>query len=343
MTRRATLQHVAAAAAVSSATVDRVLNGRLPVREATALRVIEAAERIGYHGARLMRERLRERSPMRALGFCLQKRSHPFYMSFGQALSAAASQHRPQSCTAVIDYIDTLAPDQIAERLLTLGREVDAVAVVAVDHPYVTQAIASLQAEGKPSFALLSDVSAPQRAGYIGLDHRKNGRTAAWIIRRLATRSGPIGVFVGSHRYLGQETAEMSFRSYLREHAPDMRVLDARVNLEDTQVAYEAAIELLARERELAGLYIVGGGAAGVIRALREEPGRRIATVCTELTAEHRQALIDGCVDLVIATPLQLIAARAVEVMGQAIDAGGAAAVAAQHTVPFELYISENV
>jgi len=343
VTGRATLQDVALAAAVSAATVDRVLNGRLPVRESTALRVIEAAEKLGYHGARLMRERLRERLPMRALGFCLQKRSHPFYLSFGQALSAAASQQRPQACTAVIDYIDTLAPDQIAERLLSLGREVDAVAVVAVDHPYVTEAIERPHADGKPTFVLLSDVSAPLRAGYIGLDHRKNGRTAAWTMHRLATRTGPIGVFVGSHRYLGQETAEMSFRSYLREHAPGLRVLDARVNLEDTQVAYEAALELLVRERELAGLYIVGGGAAGVIRALREEQGGRITTVCTELTAEHRQALIDGRVDLVIATPLQVIAARAVEVMNRAIDAGSAAPVAVQHTVPFELYIAENI
>ena len=44
MSSRPTLTAVAAAAGVSTATVDRVLNSRLPVREATALRVIEAAE-----------------------------------------------------------------------------------------------------------------------------------------------------------------------------------------------------------------------------------------------------------------------------------------------------------
>jgi LacI family transcriptional regulator len=78
MSKRPTLQSVAEAAGVSSATVDRVFNGRLTVREGTALRVIEAAERIGYHGAALMRERLRmqlgERNERYVLGFCLQKR-----------------------------------------------------------------------------------------------------------------------------------------------------------------------------------------------------------------------------------------------------------------------------
>ena len=80
-TRRPTLTAVAEAAGVSTATVDRVLNSRLPVREGTALRVIEAAERIGYHGASLMRARLLERSErtVRTLGFCLLRRHGAFY------------------------------------------------------------------------------------------------------------------------------------------------------------------------------------------------------------------------------------------------------------------------
>ena len=54
--RKITLQAVADAAGVSSATVDRVLNRRLSVREDTALRVIAAAEALGYHAAHLMRQ-----------------------------------------------------------------------------------------------------------------------------------------------------------------------------------------------------------------------------------------------------------------------------------------------
>ena len=49
MGRRPTIQDLAENAGVSVATVDRVLNRRLPVRESTALRVVSAAEAIGYH------------------------------------------------------------------------------------------------------------------------------------------------------------------------------------------------------------------------------------------------------------------------------------------------------
>jgi LacI family transcriptional regulator len=344
MSRRPTLAAVAEAAGVSSATVDRVLNSRLPVREATALRVIKAAERIGYHGAGLMRERLRERATVRRLGFCLQKRKDPFYQAFGEAISAAAARHTPETALAVIEYMDALEPAAIAAQLLALGRKVDAVAVVAVDHPHVTAAIDTLHAAGCPVFTLLSDLSAPQRAGYVGVDNRQSGRTAAWAISRLARGAGEVGVFVGSHRYLGQETSEISFRSYLREHAPRFRVLDTLVNLEDTQLAHEATLEMLARHPELVGIYVAGGGVAGIIRALREEstPGR-IVTVCNELTGEHRAALIDGVIDLVIRTPVERIADAAVRAMVRALEPGAVPMQGAMLTQPFDLFTPENV
>jgi LacI family transcriptional regulator len=344
MSRRPTLAAVAEAAGVSSATVDRVLNSRLPVREATALRVIAAAERIGYHAAAVMRDRLRERATVRRLGFCLQKRNDPFYQAFGAAIQAAAAQHAPETAVAVVEYMDALEPAAIAAQLLALGRKVDAVAVVAVDHPHVSAAVESLHAAGCPTFTLLSDLSAPQRAGYVGVDNRQSGRTAAWAITRLAHRAGKVGVFVGSHRYLGQETSEISFRSYLREHAPQFHVLDTLVNLEDAQLAHEATLELLARHRDLAGIYVVGGGVAGIIRALREEsaPGR-IVTVCNELTSGHRAALIDGVIDFVMRTPIERIAEAAVRAMVRALEAGGAPPAGTMLIQPFELFTPENV
>ncbi|MEY8877357.1 MAG: LacI family DNA-binding transcriptional regulator [Leptothrix sp. (in: b-proteobacteria)] len=353
--KRPTLSAVAEAAGVSSATVDRVLNSRLPVREGTALRVIEAAERIGYHGARLMRERLQARGErqVRTLGFCLLRRHEAFYQAFGRALSQAAQRHASGRCLAVIDYMDSLEPSAIAEHMLQLGRECDAIGVVAVDHPHVSAAVEALQAQGKPTFALLSDLSAPLRAGFVGVDPRKSGRTAAWAISRLARQPGPVGVFVGSHRYLGHEACEMSFRAYLREHAPDFHVLETRVNLEDADLAHEAVLDLLRRHPDLAGLYDAGGGGmAGTLRALRAErppghPGGHVVTVSNELTPEHRAALADGVIDLVLGTPQAGIATCVVQAMLDAIDAveGASAAppLARQLLLPVELWTPENL
>jgi len=345
---KVTIQSIALAAGVSTATVDRVLNSRLPVREGTALRVIEAAERVGYHAVHLMRQRLPVRGAARRLGFCLQKRASPFYQAFAQALREAVQRQTQDRGRAVIEFVDDLEPQAIGEKLLEMGRRCDALGVVALDHPHVNAAVAQLHAEGHPCLALLTDLGAPQRLGCVSIDNRQRGRTAAWAVRRLSHAAGVVGVFVGSHRYLGQEVSEMAFRSALREQAPHLRVLDAQVNLEDEQMAYEATLGLLQRHPDLVGLYdSAGGGAVGIVRALREEgQGRGIVLVCHELTPAHRLGLVDGHIDLVIQTPLAALTDTAVRLLLQALELGQEPALGqspSSHILPFEIYTSENV
>lgn len=340
---RPTVRDVAATAGVSVATVDRVLNRRAPVNEVTARRVLDAARAVGFHATTLVQKRLAERLEDRTLGFLLQRHSENFYQALGQELARAARAATAVKGRASIEYLDDLAPARVAEGLLRLAGKSDAVALVAADHPRISEAVETVRANGTPVFALLSDITAPARTGFLGIDHRKAGRTAAWAISRLAEAPGKVGVLIGNHRYLGQELCEISCRSYFREHAPGFRVLDALMSLEDTRLAHEATLELLSRHPDLAGLYVAGGGMEGVIGALREH-GRydRIAVVCNELIPETRAALIDGVVDLVIATPIAALADRTVAAMAAALGQKGSE-LAAQVHLPFELYVSESI
>lgn len=345
MKPKVTIQAIAQAAGLSTATVDRVLNSRLPVREGTALRVIETAEKLGYHGVHLMRQRLPARGMSKRLGFCLQKRASPFYQALAQALREAVARQSEGRSTAVIEFVDDLEPQAIGEMLLELGRSCDALGVVALDHPHVNDAIAQLQAEGHPCLAMLTDLSAPQRLGCVSIDNRQRGRTAAWAVRRLSQGVGDVGVFVGSHRYQGQEISEMAFRSALREQAPNLRVLEPQVNLEDEQMAYEATLGLLQRNPDLVGLYdSAGGGAVGIVRALREEGrAKDVVLVCHELTPAHRLGLLDGTIDLVLQTPLAALCDTTVRVLLQALEPEQVVTHAQPYILPFEIYTSENV
>jgi LacI family transcriptional regulator len=231
----------------------------------------------------------------------------------------------------------------VAERLLRLGEYAHAVAIVSVDHPRVSDAIATLKARGVPTFAILTELGAEAGAPYVGRDNRKEGRTAAWLIAKAARRPGKVGIIVGSHRFLCQETAEISFRAYLRENAPEFTPLEPLVNLEDPRIAYAATQDMIATHPDLVGLYICGGGKEGVIAGARDEPrSRGLAIVCNELTPAARAGLIDGVLTAVISTPTALLAERALAAMAAAI-------VTPQETapspvfVPFELYLPTNV
>ena len=339
---RQTLTDLAREAGVSIATVDRVLNRRHPVKPETAQRVLAAAEATGYHATGLIRQRLEQGTVERKLGFVLL-RSTPFYRALGAALADATRSSLIIRGKPTLEFLDDLTPRAVAERLLYMGARAHAVGIVAADHPNVTQAIDQLHAKGVPTFALISDLTAQAHAGYIGLDNRKVGRTAAWTIVRLCRAPGKIGIVVGSHRYLCQELREISFRTYFREHAPEFQVLEPLISLEDADLAHEAALDLLRRNPDLVGLYVAGGGIEGVVDALREDPSfRRIITVCHDLTEPTRTGLIEGIVDLVISHPLNILAERTVAAMAHAL---GRASSNGQNEIllPFDISISENV
>lgn len=181
------------------------------------------------------------------------------------------------------------------------------------------------------------------RESYVGLNNRKVGRTAAWMIAKAAKRPGKVAVFVGSHRFHGHELREIGFRSYFREHAPDFEVLDTLVNLETSEITHEATLDLLHRHPDLIGFYVAGGGMEGAISAIREEhlEGKYLVAV-NELTPESRAALADEVVMLAIATPLPSLCRELVRLMVSAIE-NGPAVVPGQTFLPFEMYVPENI
>ena len=163
------------------------------------------------------------------------------------------------------------------------------------------------------------------------------------MIAKAAPRVGQIGVIVGSHRYLCQETGEISFRAYLREYADRFELIEPLVNLDDARLAYGAMQELIAKRPNLVGLYVAGGGADGIVAAVRDEakPGS-IAIVCHELTPRNRAGLIDGVLTAVIGTPNALLAKRALEAMNRALEQGPPE-TPAQIIVPFDIFLPTNI
>ncbi|NVD39814.1 LacI family DNA-binding transcriptional regulator [Ensifer sp. HO-A22] len=343
MSNRPTIADLARAAGVSVATVDRVLNGRHPVREETARRVYDAAKGIGYHAVGLLRQRVFEDLPQYRLGFLLQKPQQAFYQFVAKEMENAALALSTVRAVPQVEFVANSTPTGITEKLRAMAARNQAIALVAPDYPAVTTVVEELKERGIPIFSLLSDFAAGVREGYVGLNNHKVGRTAAWMIAKAAKRPGKVAAFVGSHRFLGHELREIGFRSYFREHAPDFEVLDTMVNLDTAEITHEATLNLLQRHPDLTGFYVCGGGMEGAISAIREEKleGKLIAVV-NELTPESRAALADDVVTLAISTPTAALARETINLMIQAIDKGPTGAPG-QTFLPFDLFTPENI
>jgi LacI family transcriptional regulator len=343
MARRATIKDIAERAAVSVATVDRVLNGRHPVREETAKAVYEAASALGFHATGLIQQRLTKAMPTYRLGFLLQKPNQPFYQAFGKALTAASAQSPTAQINAQIDYLPSQRPAEVVDHLMKMAEKVQAIAIATIDHPTISEAVAELKERRIPVFALLSDCAPGIRQGYIGLNNRRAGRMAAWVIARTAKKPGPVAICVGSHRFQGHELRETGFRSYFREYAPEFTLLETLVNLEARSIAYEATLDLIQRYPNLAGIYVAGGGMEGTINAIRDEKmANKIVLVCNELTPDSRSALADHIVTAVIGTPLATLSQDLIGLMIKSLGEE-ADTVPGQSFLPIDFFISENI
>jgi LacI family transcriptional regulator len=297
---KATLQDVAREAGVSLATVDRVVNRRDGVRGPTAARVEAALAKLGYRpdaaAARLARN-LSFR-----FAFILPTGANTFMTNLGEQVGRTADWLASQRAFIDVLHVDVFDPDALASTLGSLSPAYHGVATIALDHPKVRAAIDDLANRGVPVVTLVSDAPTSRRLHYVGIDNPAAGRTAASLMGRfLRGRRGTIGVIAGSLVLRDHAERQFGFHQILSSEYPDLAPLPAVEGRDDNERTCALTARLLARQRDLIGLYSVGAGNRGIAAAL-EKSGRArdIIWIAHELTVHTRALLLNGVIDAII-------------------------------------------
>ncbi len=289
---RPTLTDLADASGVSTATIDRVLNNRPGVSPRTRALVQDAARRIGY-----LPDAPGTPSAL-SLAVLLPGGPNSFIADLRAHLVAMA-QAEP-GVTLHLPAIPDLDPITMADALDALGR-IDGIAVIALNHPLVHEALRRRAADGTPVVTLASDLPDTGRLAYIGIDNLRAGRLAGQVITRFLgpDPAGTVALFAGTLGYRGHQEREMGLRQVLTEDAPFLHLLELRESREDPDRAYGEAQAHLAAHPDLVAIYNAGGGTSGIARALKES-GRTLVFVAHEATEGNKALLLDGTLDAVI-------------------------------------------
>ncbi len=343
MVNRPTIPDLATAAGVSVSTVNRVINDAEKVRQPTRERVLRAAQEIGFYGIGSIEFSVKSGLETHCLGVLLQQGNRTFYRDLGDALRCAARAYTEGTVELTVEFLDDLSPDNVALYLTRIGETCESVAVVAAQHPIVSDAIDSLLKRGIPVTGLIAPLMARGNVGFVGLDNWKVGRTSAWAFDKIAKKPGKIGILLGNHRYRNQELNESGFRSYFREHNAGFVLLEPQSTYESAAVARELTEKLFIEHPDLCGLFVSGGGITGALAALRDCPRRDdFVVVGYELFDATRSALIDGTLTMAISHPMDAFARETISSMIRAkregMDAGAINVI-----LGFEIYTSENV
>ncbi len=304
----AKIADIAKLAGVSTATVDRVLNERKNVSEATRQRVRQAKKAIENGEQPITRAR-----PWRLKVF-LPEDAGP-----STDYLAACFQEMGARGNATIECIFTrkMEPAVLTRKLKAcIGQGIDAVAFQALDDPRVRDAIEELASYKIHCLALVSGIESNSLIGYIGMNNRAAGRTAGYLMGRMAKGPGPVALLSGGQLYRSHEEREMGCRAILRREFPHNPIVATYDGQDDIEGNYEETLALLNHHPDLVGIYNVGGGNEGVVRAMREAGATgEIMFIGHNLTPKTHSYLLEGSMDAVIHQNMRLAAELSVEAL----------------------------
>jgi LacI family transcriptional regulator len=299
---RTTIEKIASAAGVSTATVDRVLNERQGVGARTKASVLSVAHKLGYFEGREGEAGIAAPSIQKLkLDFVLPTAKNQF-MDLLRTEIESQSRLR-ENLEVRVTSVDGINPRQLAEKVRSLEGQSDGIGIVALDHPDVRESIRSVTARGAKVVTIASDIAQVPRVAYIGIDNRAAGRLAGYLMRRFysGTGSGKVALFSGSLSYRGHEEREMGFRHIIQEESPNLNIVEQLEMLDDFDRAYVEAMQLLNRHPDLAAIYNVGAGNSGIAKAIQESKlAHHVILIGHEATSETKQLLLEGTLDAVI-------------------------------------------
>jgi LacI family transcriptional regulator len=297
---RMTLSDVAREAGVSLATVDRVINRRPGVSSRSVHAVEQTLEKLGYHPDPIA-AKLARRSVQRFC-FVLPSGNNTFMRLLAEQVEAARNWLGSQRTFADVIWADVFDPAALAQTLDGIDDSYEGVAVVALDHPMVRQAIADLDARGIEVVTLVSDVPGSRRAHFVGIDNSAAGRTAATLLGRFAGgRDGPVAILAGSLSLRDHAERIYGFQQVLAADYPHLMILPVREGRDEGARCRAVVEALLDDSPDLVGIYNAGAGNRGVAEAL-ENAGRArdVIFVGHELTPHSKRFLMRGTMDAVI-------------------------------------------
>lgn len=297
--KRATVHDVARTAGVSLATVDRVLNARPGVRPETAEKVENAIKALDFR--RDLSASLLARARDLRVVFLLPDGANAFMRGLADAIDRRTRAGRNERLTLTVSPYHALDPNALIARLDALsGRQTDCAVLVAPDDPAVARAIDAAARRGVAAITLVSDLPGSARRHFIGIDNQAAGRSAASLLGRFCP-TGKIGLIAGSLALRDHRERFEGFAGVMGREFPGLTIAGPVEGFDDDAMTEAAVLQLLQTHDDLAGIYNLGAGNAGLVAALgKSHRAGNVRVVAHELTDTTRDALRAGTLDVVL-------------------------------------------
>lgn len=253
------ISDICLATGLSRSTVDRALNGRGQVHA----RTIETIQRTVLHLSGEERETARETHiPVDVLLRLGSGMMRQMKLAFDSVKRPADRFHD----------LCQLNEETVLRELREVCADTKRAAIVAVkDTDRIRSLLARSRKAGKRIVAFISELGADARDGFVGIDNKAAGATAAYLITEaIGDRPATVGVVVGDNAFRCHEDREIGFRTTLREIGRRVVLAGEARGEDNADRTYHAVRRMLDAHPGIGAIYNVSGGNLGLVRALKE-------------------------------------------------------------------------
>lgn len=266
---RVTIKQIADLCGVSRGTVDRVINGRPDVNPETADQVRAMIKKLDYKPNRLGKALVGLKNPVR-IGVILSPAYNPFAAELKSGVLKAERELADFGVHVDVRSMSSLEAEEQVDILGELRDSgISAVSLLPIESARVENLLSELIADGIPVVTFNSDLPNVDRLCFVGQDHLAGGRVAGNLMSKMVLE-GSVAVIASSRHILCHVQRVEGFNTSLRGRCPHVRILDVVENEDRDDRAYELCLRLLDGTDGLRGIYLTGGGAGGLGRALQE-------------------------------------------------------------------------
>lgn len=298
-----TLKEIAALAGVHRSTVDKVLHKRPGVSDEVRRRVQAVIDETGYRPNPVGRALQKQSAVIRLAAILLEVDARPFMERGIRKAVDALHMYNIQVDYRACAYGDV--ETQLEQIECAIRGQVDGIILSPLSADSVREAVNRAVAAGIPVVCTNTDIEGTGRLCYVGEDAAKASRIAGRILGEFLGGAGEIAVITStSAMRTGTyflKVRETGFQGYMAENFPGIHIVESVPSLENPAMTYQMTLELLRRQPELRGVYVVGGGVREVGRAIRETGcGGRLKVVCFEDYPEIQELLRENIVTCTI-------------------------------------------
>jgi LacI family transcriptional regulator len=296
MGHRFLIKEIALQAGLGTATVDRVLNGRVHVREHTRSRVQQAIKELEKQEMTLAT------SGRKLVVDVVVEAPRRFADEIRDALEHVVPGLHPVIFRPRFLMQETMTTAEVVDALRAIARRGShGVFLKAQDVPAISDAIATLRQREIPVVTVFTDIPSSVRIAYAGLDNQVGGATAAYLIGQwLGKRAANVLVTMSNERFRGEEQRKVSFSATLRARYPHLNLVDASGG-QGLDAATESRVRLaIEAGQKIAAVYSMGGGNAAILRAMRALHQSPKCFIGHDLDRENIQLLRDGAITAIL-------------------------------------------